>query len=111
MDSKTPSHTKLGPGRRHAQGARSTEGLANLSPYKQELVTKDLESPLTSRLEPFRVLNIGKLSDLRRKFGKTCPACVRSRADKPPSILLPGQKCRFHKYRDSRSPDLVFRTS
>lgn len=39
---------------------------------------------------------------LREAFGKPCPECVRLLAKASPSILLPQQVCRIHRYRDPR---------
>ena len=38
----------------------------------------------------------------RRKHGVPCPECVRSLPKAHPSVLLPGQQCKIHKYRDPR---------
>ena len=43
---------------------------------------------------------------LRAKYGQPCPACVRLLPRAHPSILLPQQVCRIHKYRDPR-PELT----
>lgn len=40
--------------------------------------------------------------ELRREHGKPCPECVRLLPRANPSILLPGQRCRIHGYRDQR---------
>jgi len=39
----------------------------------------------------------------RDKFGVNCPECVRLLPKAHPSILLPSQRCKIHKYyRDPR---------
>lgn len=40
--------------------------------------------------------------ELRRLHGNPCPECVRLLPRAHPSILLPGQRCRIHGYRDPR---------
>lgn len=39
---------------------------------------------------------------LRAKYGAPCPECQRLLPKAHPSILLPQQVCRIHKYRDPR---------
>ena len=39
---------------------------------------------------------------LRAKYGAPCPVCQRLLPKAHPSILLPQQVCRIHKYRDPR---------
>ncbi len=43
---------------------------------------------------------------LRAKYGVPCPECQRRLPKANPSILLPQQMCRIHKYRDPR-PELT----
>ena len=38
----------------------------------------------------------------RAKHGQPCPKCVELLPKAHPSILLPGQRCRIHGYRDQR---------
>jgi len=38
----------------------------------------------------------------RDKYGVACPECVRLLPKACPSILLPGQRCKIHGYRDPR---------
>ena len=38
----------------------------------------------------------------RKLFGVDCPECVRMLPKACPTILLPQQRCRIHKYRDPR---------
>ena len=40
--------------------------------------------------------------ELRAKYGKKCPECVSKLPKANPSILLPGQRCNIHGYRDPR---------
>lgn len=40
----------------------------------------------------------------RATLGVKCPRCVELLPKASPSILLPGQRCRIHNYRDPR-PD------
>lgn len=40
--------------------------------------------------------------ELREKHGVACPDCVRKLPKACPSILLPGQRCKIHGYRDPR---------
>ena len=40
--------------------------------------------------------------ELRNKFGVPCPECVAKLPKASPSILLPQQRCKIHKYRDPR---------
>ena len=39
---------------------------------------------------------------LREMFGRDCPVCVERLPKASPSILLPQQVCKIHKYRDPR---------
>ena len=39
---------------------------------------------------------------LRDKYGIECPECKRLLPKARPSILLPGQYCKIHGYRDPR---------
>lgn len=39
---------------------------------------------------------------LRLKYGEPCPKCVELLPRANPTILLPGQVCRIHKYKDPR---------
>ena len=48
----------------------------------------------------------GHKKRLRAKFGAPCPECARLLPKANPSILLPQQVCRIHKYRDPR-PELT----
>jgi len=43
---------------------------------------------------------------LRARYGKPCPECVRLLPKAHPTILLPRQRCRIHKYHDLR-PELT----
>ena len=38
----------------------------------------------------------------RAKHGVPCPECVSLLPKASPSILLPGQRCKIHGYRDTR---------
>lgn len=40
--------------------------------------------------------------EMRAKHGKPCPKCIELLPKAFPSILLPGQKCKIHKYKDAR---------
>lgn len=40
--------------------------------------------------------------ELREKLGVPCPRCVEFLKKASPAILLPGQLCRVHRYRDPR---------
>ena len=40
--------------------------------------------------------------DLRAEYGVDCPECVRLLPKANASILLPGQRCKIHGYRDNR---------
>lgn len=40
--------------------------------------------------------------DARLKHGVPCPECVRLLPKANPTILLPSQRCKIHKYRDPR---------
>ena len=40
--------------------------------------------------------------EARAKYGVPCPECVRLLPKANPSILLPQQRCKIHKYRDPR---------
>lgn len=41
----------------------------------------------------------------RDRHGRPCPECCQFRPNAHPTILLPGQKCRMHDYRDPRDPE------
>ena len=43
---------------------------------------------------------------LRAKYGMPCPECQRLLPRANPSILLPQQSCRIHRYKDPR-PELT----
>lgn len=38
----------------------------------------------------------------RAAHGRPCPECVAKLPKASPTILLPGQRCRIHGYRDAR---------
>lgn len=40
--------------------------------------------------------------EARSKCGVPCPECVRLLPKANPTILLPQQRCKIHKYRDPR---------
>lgn len=40
--------------------------------------------------------------EARDKHGVDCPVCVEKLPKANPSILLPGQRCRIHGFRDPR---------
>lgn len=40
--------------------------------------------------------------EMRAKHGKPCPKCIQLLPKACPSILLPGQRCKIHGYRDPR---------
>lgn len=40
--------------------------------------------------------------DKRERLGVPCPECVRLLPRASPTILMPGQSCRIHKFRDPR---------
>lgn len=42
---------------------------------------------------------------VRAKHGVPCPVCVEKLPKASPSILLPNQMCKIHKYRDPRPHD------
>lgn len=44
---------------------------------------------------------------LRTKFGVPCPECVEKLPKACPSILLPQQRCRIHKYLDPRPESIM----
>lgn len=39
---------------------------------------------------------------MRAKYGVPCPECVAKLPKASPSILLPQQTCKIHKYKDPR---------
>ena len=41
-------------------------------------------------------------AEARAKYGVDCPICVKKLPKACPSILLPGQRCNVHGYRDPR---------
>ncbi len=41
----------------------------------------------------------------RERYGIACLACLRLLPKAEPSILLPGQRCRIHSFRDPRPRD------
>jgi len=53
---------------------------------------------------------LGAIKDMRKalraKYGLDCPVCIEKLPRANPSILLPRQLCRIHKYRDPR-PELT----
>jgi hypothetical protein len=40
----------------------------------------------------------------RAKHGAPCPECIAKLPKANPTILLPGQRCRIHGYKDKRKP-------
>jgi hypothetical protein len=48
--------------------------------------------------------------EARMKHGIDCPKCVELLPKANPSILLPGQRCKIHGYRDPRprTPDTEY---
>ena len=60
---------------------------------------------MSEMCEVFRAMKDHK-KRLREKYGAPCPECKRLLPKASPSILLPQQMCRIHKYRDPR-PDLT----
>lgn len=40
--------------------------------------------------------------DARARLGVPCPECQRLLPKAPAKILLPGQRCKMHNYRDPR---------
>lgn len=43
--------------------------------------------------------------EARARFGVPCPVCQEKLPKADPSILLPQQTCKIHKYRDPRPHD------
>jgi hypothetical protein len=43
--------------------------------------------------------------EARRLHGQPCPVCIEKLPRAHPSILLPQQVCKIHKYRDPRPHD------
>ena len=60
---------------------------------------------MSEEIEVFRGIKDHK-KRLREKYGAPCLECARLLPKSPPSILLPQQVCRIHKYRDPR-PELT----
>lgn len=60
---------------------------------------------MSESVEIFRAMGDMRKT-LRKLYGVDCPECVRLLPRAHPSILLPGQRCRIHGYRDPR-PDLT----
>lgn len=54
--------------------------------------------------DDFRALRDDR-REQRAKLGVACPECVTKLPKAHPSILLPGQRCRIHGYRDPRNGD------
>ena len=52
-------------------------------------------------VEVYRALD-QRRKEIRRLRGVPCPVCVEKLPRAHPTILLPGQRCRIHNYRDSR---------
>lgn len=44
-----------------------------------------------------------KRRELRQKFGVPCPMCIKLLPKANPKILLPGQTCRIHNFKDKRT--------
>ena len=51
--------------------------------------------------EDFRAMRDANRA-LRNKYGVGCPECIRLFPKASPKILLPGQQCKRHRYRDPR---------
>lgn len=43
----------------------------------------------------------------RDRLGVECPECIRLLPKASPTILLPGQRCRIHGYRDPRPREVL----
>lgn len=57
---------------------------------------------MSDTIDDYRALNEHN-KRVRAKFGIPCPECQRLLPKAHPSILLPGQRCKIHKYRDPRA--------
>lgn len=56
---------------------------------------------MSDAIDDFRALKqFRKL--LRETYGRPCPVCVEKLPRAHPSILMPQQACRIHRYRDPR---------
>ncbi len=44
----------------------------------------------------------------RAEFGVKCPECVRLLPKANATILLPGRRCRIHKYTDPRDEAMMY---
>ena len=86
-----------------AHKVKSLSNTASIEILMDEAQRK--ESSMSEMVEVF-----GEIKDhkkrLRAKFGAPCPECVRLLPKASPSILLPQQVCRIHKYCDPR-PELT----
>jgi hypothetical protein len=51
--------------------------------------------------EDFRLLRERRKA-FRAEHGRPCPECIKRLPKAHPSILLPGQRCKIHGYRDPR---------
>jgi hypothetical protein len=60
---------------------------------------------MSDMVEMFQGLK-AHMKRVRAKYGVACPECVRLLPKAHPSILLPQQTCRIHRYQDQR-PDLT----
>jgi len=69
-------------------------------------VTYFLESNMGDMGDIFNSFRDAK-KELRRKYGQPCSMCVKLLPKANPSILLPGQRCRIHNYRDPRPESII----
>lgn len=53
--------------------------------------------------EVFNAMNSHK-KKVRAKYGVPCPECVVKLPRTNPSLLIPQQICKIHKYKDPRKP-------
>ena len=60
---------------------------------------------MSETVEIYRAMGEHK-KRLRAKYGQPCPQCVQKLPKAHPSILLPGQTFRIHRFKDMR-PDLT----
>lgn len=61
---------------------------------------------MSDTIDDYRAMKQMRKED-RAKFGVPCPVCVEKLPKAHPSILLPGQRCRIHKYLDQRPESLL----
>ena len=61
---------------------------------------------MSDTIDDYKAIKQRRKED-RAAFGVPCPVCVEKLPKAHPSILLPGQRCRIHGFRDQRDERIM----